>query len=119
MSSNTASPIWSPVIQPAGRLSQVMIIVSQKLREIAQMKAQGARVLNLGIGSPDLPPDESTLQVLIERTRCSSHAYQSYNGIPELRQAFARWYQRWFGVSLNPDREVLPLIGSPVSCISP
>jgi LL-diaminopimelate aminotransferase len=114
MSSNTASPVWSPVIQPAGRLSQVNeYYFSQKLREIAQMKAQGARTLNLGIGSPDLPPDESTLQVLVEHCRdTSSHAYQSYNGIPELRQAFARWYQRWFGVSLNPDREVLPLIGS-------
>lgn len=114
MSSNIASPVWTPVIKPAGRISQVNeYYFSQKLREIAAMKAQGAQILNLGIGSPDLPPDESTLQVLIDHCRdAGSHAYQSYNGIPELRQAFARWYLRWFGVSLNPDKEVLPLIGS-------
>ncbi len=77
------------------------------------MRAEGKNVLNLGIGSPDLPPSEATVDALIASAkRKDTHAYQSYQGIPELRRAFADWYWEYFGVRLNPDKEILPLIGS-------
>ncbi|MCB0569031.1 MAG: aminotransferase class I/II-fold pyridoxal phosphate-dependent enzyme, partial [Phaeodactylibacter sp.] len=86
---------------------------SQKLREIARMRAEGKPVLNLGIGSPDLPPASEVVEALTNNALFNDvHGYQSYNGIPELRQAFARWYEQWFGVGLDPEGEVLPLIGS-------
>jgi len=86
---------------------------SQKLREIAEMRAAGQAVLNLGIGSPDLPPSEEVVNELQEESeRSTSHGYQGYTGIPELRNAFSQWYKQWFDVDLNPNGEVLPLIGS-------
>jgi aspartate/methionine/tyrosine aminotransferase len=86
---------------------------SAKLREIAQMNAQGADVINLGIGSPDLPPAEDVVTTLGEEaSRETSHGYQPYVGIPELRNAFASWYRRWYGVELDPASEILPLMGS-------
>jgi LL-diaminopimelate aminotransferase len=86
---------------------------SRKLKEIAAMRAQGKAVLNLGIGSPDLPPAEGVLEELTRQAIMpDNHAYQPYNGLPELRQAFAAWYQRWFDVRLDPDGEILPLMGS-------
>lgn len=102
------------IIQPAKRLGNVQeYYFSRKLREIATMRKQGIQVLNLGIGSPDLPPAPDVSEVLGSYSSQSDvHAYQSYNGIPELRQAFADWYQRFFHVTLNPENEVLPLIGS-------
>lgn len=103
-----------PFIQPASRMGQVEeYYFSRKLREIAQMRAEGKQVLNLGIGSPDLPPHRDTIEELSRHSfDDTQHAYQSYTGIPELRRAFADWYLQWFGVRLNPDNEVLPLIGS-------
>ena len=86
---------------------------SRKLREVAELRAQGKNIINLGIGSPDLPPSPSVIEAL--RSAASSpenHGYQSYAGLPELRQGFASWYQRWFRVSLNSANEILPLIGS-------
>ncbi|RMG84987.1 MAG: aminotransferase class I/II-fold pyridoxal phosphate-dependent enzyme [Bacteroidetes bacterium] len=102
------------MIQPANRLGEVKeYYFSKKLREIAQMRAQGLDVLNLGIGSPDLPPSAQTIETLTTASdQAGNHAYQSYMGIPELRSAFAGWYDRFFGVSLNPASEILPLIGS-------
>lgn len=102
------------IIQPARRLGNVQeYYFSKKLREIAAMRKQGFDVLNLGIGSPDLPPAPEVAESLSTHTsQPDVHAYQSYNGIPELRQAFAQWYQRFFGVTLNADSEILPLIGS-------
>lgn len=86
---------------------------SQKLREIESMNQKGASVINLGIGSPDLPPHPNVIKVLQdEAAKPTSHAYQSYKGILSLREAIADWYQTWYGVSLNPVTEVLPLIGS-------
>lgn len=86
---------------------------SQKLREIAQMRSEGKAVLNLGIGSPDLPPSEGVIvELQTESERSNSHGYQSYIGIPELRTAFAQWYKAWFDVELNPNGEILPLMGS-------
>ncbi len=86
---------------------------SQKLREIEQMNAAGKQVLNLGIGSPDLPPHPAVIQALQAESDLSNvHAYQGYKGIPALRNAFAQWYQTWYTVSLDADTEILPLIGS-------
>lgn len=86
---------------------------SQKLREIDALNAAGKQVINLGIGSPDLPPHADVIAVLQETAaRPDVHAYQSYKGSPVLRKAFADWYRQWYGVELNPDTEILPLIGS-------
>jgi LL-diaminopimelate aminotransferase len=86
---------------------------SQKLREIDELNRQGKNVINLGIGSPDLPPHPDVIRVLQEESaKPNVHAYQSYKGSPVLRGAIAGWYRQWYGVELNPDTEILPLIGS-------
>lgn len=86
---------------------------SRKLREIGEMDRSGEKVINLGIGSPDLPPHPDVIRVLQEASaRPDVHAYQSYKGSPVLRRAVTDWYDRWYGVTLDPEREVLPLIGS-------
>ena len=86
---------------------------SQKLREIEQMRKAGTDVINLGIGSPDLAPSEKTIEALMSSSiDPKNHGYQSYKGIPELRAAFSKWYARHFGVTLDPEGEVLPLMGS-------
>lgn len=86
---------------------------SQKLREIEAMNAQGEKVINLGIGSPDGPPHPSVIEVLQqESSKPTVHAYQGYKGIKPLRDAIAGWYNKWYGVALDADTEVLPLIGS-------
>lgn len=86
---------------------------SQKLREIEELNKQGKSIINLGIGSPDLPPHPDVVKVLQEEAeKSNTHAYQSYKGSPVLRNAIAAWYARWYGVTINPDTEVLPLIGS-------
>ena len=101
-------------IQPADRLEEVSeYYFSRKLKEIARMNAEGQDVISLGIGSPDMPPSEETIRTLCENAvRPDVHGYQPTTGIPELRQAFAQWYKRWYGVSLDPDKEIQPLIGS-------
>ncbi len=101
-------------ISPAARLSSVSeYYFSRKLKEVAQMNAEGKDVINLGIGSPDLPPSNETLQTMCEHTmRSDVHGYQPYTGIPELRKAFSDWYKNWYQVELNPDTEIQPLIGS-------
>jgi aspartate/methionine/tyrosine aminotransferase len=86
---------------------------SQKLREIDELNRQGKNVINLGIGSPDLPPHPEVIKVLNEESaKPNVHAYQSYKGSPVLRKAMSDWYKKWYRVELNPDSEVLPLIGS-------
>ncbi|HWB27840.1 MAG TPA: aminotransferase class I/II-fold pyridoxal phosphate-dependent enzyme [Chitinophagaceae bacterium] len=86
---------------------------SQKLREIDELNKQGKNIINLGIGSPDLPPHPDVIKVLQdESAKPNVHAYQSYKGSPVLRKAFADWYNTWYHVTLNPDTEILPLIGS-------
>src|SRR5580698_10638170 len=86
---------------------------SQKLREIDELNKQGKNIINLGIGSPDRPPHPDVIRVLQEESaKPNVHAYQSYKGSPVLRNAVAAWYRQWYGVELNPDTEVLPLIGS-------
>lgn len=102
------------IIPPASRLGDVQeYYFSTKLREIARMRAEGKPVLNLGIGSPDLPPAQEVVDELSGWLGNNDvHGYQSYTGIPELRQAFAGWYAQWFGTTLDPEGEVLPLMGS-------
>lgn len=103
-----------PTIEPANRLLSVQeYYFSTKLKEIAQMNREGKEVISLGIGMPDLPPSEATIDALSTDARKPNvHGYQSYNGIPELREAFAQWYQQWYHVTLNPEKEILPLMGS-------
>ena len=103
-----------PTVTPARRLEIVEeYYFSVKLKEVARMNESGTRVINLGIGSPDLPPSAETVQVLCQAAaRPDTHGYQPYVGIPELRAEFARWYKRWYGVDLAPANEILPLIGS-------
>jgi len=86
---------------------------SQKLREIDELNKAGKNIINLGIGSPDLPPHPEVIKTLHEEAlKPNQHAYQSYKGSPVLRKAIANWYQKWYSVELNPDTEILPLIGS-------
>ena len=86
---------------------------SRKLREIEEMRRAGADVLSLGIGSPDLPPHPSVVERLAaESAKVSAHGYQSYRGAAELREALSAWYKSRFSVELNPESEILPLIGS-------
>ncbi len=101
-------------IQPAERLSQVQeYYFSRKLKEVARLNAEGHDIISLAIGSPDMPPSEQTVRRLCEvAQRPDAHGYQPTMGTPELREAMAGFYHRWYGVSLDPAREVLPLIGS-------
>lgn len=100
--------------RPAERLAGVSeYYFSRKLKEVAQMNAEGMDVINLGIGSPDMPPSQATIETLCREAHDpDGHGYQPYTGIPELRKAFARWYKRWYGVDLDPQTEIQPLIGS-------
>ena len=101
-------------IAPAERLASVSeYYFSKKLKEVAQMNAEGKDVISLGIGSPDMPPSKETIETLCNNAHDpNGHGYQPYVGIPELRKGFAAWYQRWYGVELNPNTEIQPLIGS-------
>ncbi|MEI8086975.1 MAG: aminotransferase class I/II-fold pyridoxal phosphate-dependent enzyme [Paludibacter sp.] len=101
-------------IKPANRLNSVSeYYFSAKLREVGEMNAAGKKVINLGIGNPDLPPSTETIAALCaEAQKPDVHGYQSYVGIPELRNEFAIWYKKWYDVELNPVTEIQPLIGS-------
>lgn len=100
--------------KPAKRTELVQeYYFSRKLAQIDRMRRDGADIINLGIGSPDQPPSPETVAALSEEAaKPGSHGYQSYTGTPALRKAFAGWYKRYFRVDLNPDDEILPLIGS-------
>ena len=101
-------------ITPADRVGSIQeYYFSKKLKEVAEMNAQGKNVISLGIGSPDLPPSEETIETLCTHAhQANEHGYQPHVGIPELRQGFADWYQTWYGVELDPKSEIQPLIGS-------
>ena len=101
-------------IRPAERLSLVSeYYFSRKLKEVAQMNGEGKDVISLAIGSPDMPPSEKTIETLCDvARRPDAHGYQITMGTPELRTAMAGFYKRWYGVELDPAKEVLPLIGS-------
>lgn len=86
---------------------------SKKLREIEEMRAAGKKIINLGIGSPDRPPHPSVIAKLTEEAaKPNTHAYQPYKGTAVLRQAFSEWYEKYHNVNLDPETEILPLIGS-------
>ena len=101
-------------MQTAKRLENIgEYYFSQKLREIDTLNKQGKNIINLGIGSPDLPPHPAIIKVLQEESaKPNAHAYQSYKGSPVLRNAVAAWYKKWYQVNLDADTEILPLIGS-------
>lgn len=107
------------IIQPAKRTEAVQeYYFSRKLKEIAAINRRNAEaglppVINLGIGAPDGMPPEAAIHTLTESARRSDvHAYQSYVGLDALREAFAAWYSRYYGVSLDPACEIQPLVGS-------
>ena len=102
------------MIQPADRLSLVQeYYFSRKLKEVAQMNAEGKDIISLAIGSPDMPPSEQTINKLCEVAKLpNAHGYQMTMGIPEIREAMAGFYKRWYNVDLDPKTEILPLIGS-------
>jgi aspartate/methionine/tyrosine aminotransferase len=101
-------------IGPARRVGTVSeYYFSRKLKEVARLNAAGHNIINLGIGSPDLPPSEATIEALRQHAlRPDEHGYQPYVGIPEYRRAIADWYKRWYGVEADPETEIQPLIGS-------
>ncbi len=102
------------MIQPAERLNLVSeYYFSRKLKEVAQLNAEGKDIISLAIGSPDMPPSEQTIEKLCEVARQpNAHGYQPTMGTSELRQAMAGFYKRFYNVNLDPAKEVLPLIGS-------
>ena len=101
-------------IQPARRVASVKeYYFSRKLREVAEMNSRGLDVISLGIGGPDrMPPQAAIVTLCAAASQPGNHSYQPYVGLPELRQAFARWYSAHYGVTLDPATEIQPLIGS-------
>jgi len=102
------------MIQPADRLQEVQeYYFSKKLKEVAALNAQGRDIISLAIGSPDMPPSPQTVETLCATARrADAHGYQPTVGIPELREAMAGFYKKWYGVTLDPKTEIQPLIGS-------
>jgi LL-diaminopimelate aminotransferase len=103
-----------PLISPANRLLEASeYYFSRKLKEIGRRNAQGENIISLAIGSPDMPPSKNTIETLCAQARRDdTHGYQPTIGIPELRQAMAKWYKRFYNVDLDPASEIQPLIGS-------
>ncbi|MFI3283007.1 MAG: aminotransferase class I/II-fold pyridoxal phosphate-dependent enzyme, partial [Rikenellaceae bacterium] len=114
------SSVQTPSVQnscnfsPAKRIEQVSeYYFSKKLREIAALNASGKDIISLGIGGPDRPPHQSIIERLCaESQNPTNHSYQSYVGIPELRESMSAWYKRVYGAEFSPTTEILPLIGS-------
>ena len=102
------------IIQQANKLQHINeYYFSMKLKQIAQLRAEGKNILNLGIGNPDQAPSQQTIDALVKSAQnTKNHGYQSYIGIPELRKAMSDWYKTTYGVELNPASEILPLLGS-------
>jgi LL-diaminopimelate aminotransferase len=102
------------IIPVANRLNNVSeYYFVKKLEEIAKLNKEGKNVISFGIGSPDLAPSEEALKALADTAnKPTTHGYQPYRGIPELREAISGWYKRTYKVELNPASEVLPLMGS-------
>lgn len=111
---NTVQDNMIMKIQPAERLSLVQeYYFSRKLKEVARLNAEGKDIISLAIGSPDMPPSRQTIDKLCEiAAQPSAHGYQPTMGTLELREAMAGFYKRTYNVSLNPNTEILPLIGS-------
>lgn len=101
-------------ITPANRVASIKeYYFSTKLREVARLNAEGHNIISLGIGGPDRPPHPEVINTLCtEASKPDAHGYQPYVGLPQLRQAFARWYKVNYDVDLDPATEIQPLIGS-------
>ena len=101
-------------ITPANRVASIKeYYFSTKLREVARLNAEGHNIISLGIGGPDRPPHPEVINTLCtEASKPDAHGYQPYVGLPQLRQAFARWYKANYDVDLDPATEIQPLIGS-------
>lgn len=101
-------------IKPSDRVGQIKeYYFSRKLREVAALNAAGRDIISLGIGGPDRMPHASVIETLAaDAAQPDAHSYQSYTGLPELRRAYADWYRRVYGVTLDPEGGILPLIGS-------
>ncbi len=101
-------------IELAKRLNTVEeYYFSSKLREVRQLALEGKPIINMGIGSPDLQPSQEVVAAVVAAMQDeNAHQYQSYQGLPELRQTMADFYQTHFGTALNPNTEILPLMGS-------
>lgn len=101
-------------IRPASRVDAIEeYYFSRKLKEVAALNAAGADIISLGIGGPDRSPHADVIATLANEAAVEgNHSYQPYTGLPALRKAFADWYKRYYGVEINPENEVLPLIGS-------
>jgi aspartate/methionine/tyrosine aminotransferase len=102
------------MIKTADRLTTIEeYYFSRKLREVRGLMAEGRPIINMGIGSPDLAPSNGVLETMKDSLNDNgAHQYQSYQGLPELRQAIANFYQDKFGVTADPIHEILPLMGS-------
>lgn len=102
------------IIRPADRLNNLgQYYLQKKMAAVARMNAAGRDIISLGIGGPDGAAPESAVEATVGSIRRSdTHSYQLGTGIPELRRAFAYWYAGHFGVALDPETEILPLIGS-------
>lgn len=101
-------------ITPANRVASIKeYYFSTKLREVSRLNAEGHNIISLGIGGPDRPPHPEVINTLCtEASKPDAHGYQPYVGLPQLRQAFARWYKANYDVDLDPNTEIQPLIGS-------
>ena len=102
------------MIKCANRLHSVEeYYFSKKLKEVNSLVNQGCSIINLGIGSPDIPPDSSVINALVQSlSDKGAHKYQSYRGLKSLRGAISNFYKRSYNVKLNADQEILPLMGS-------
>ena len=111
---NKIDEVQSHAIKPADRLGLVSeYYFSRKLKEVAQMNAEGKDIISLAIGSPDMPPSKQTIDTLCQvAQQPEAHGYQPTMGIAELRQAMAQFYKKWYGVEIDAQSEVQPLIGS-------
>lgn len=102
------------IIEPSNRLTHIQeYYFAGKLRELRRRMSAGEDIINLGIGSPDMMPSEDTIKSMINTSvEPGNHGYQPYKGIPRLRKGFSQWYQNTYGVQLDPETEILPLMGS-------
>jgi LL-diaminopimelate aminotransferase len=102
------------LIEPSARIEGLEeYYFSTKLKQIREMNLTGEPVINLGIGSPDQAPAANVIEELsIQARDKKAHGYQPYQGIPDLRIAFSKWYERFYGVKLDPENQILPLFGS-------
>ncbi|MFO7844370.1 MAG: aminotransferase class I/II-fold pyridoxal phosphate-dependent enzyme [Bacteroidales bacterium] len=101
-------------MKPANRIENVKAYYfSEKLEEVRQLKNQGVNIINLGIGSPDLPPHPDVIELLNQSAQIpENNGYQPYRGVAELRYAISNWYQNMYQVNIHPDKQILPLMGS-------